>query len=108
MKRMDEWTGVTQEAMQQDLRAMFRGAIRASLEVFLEAELETLVGAQWYARAGGRRDQRNGTYVRHLLTSLGQIEVTVPRTRTAGTPGACAGPTTQINQAPRGSVPNFV
>ena len=37
MKRMDEWTGVTQEAMQQDLRAMFRGAIRASLEVFLEA-----------------------------------------------------------------------
>jgi transposase-like protein len=82
---MDEWTGVTQEDMQQDLRAMFRGAIRASLEVFLEAELETLVGAEWYARVGGRRDRRNGTYVRRLLTGLGQIEVTVPRARTAGT-----------------------
>ena len=74
MKRMDEWTGVTQDDMQQDLRAMFRGAIRASLEVFLEAELETLVGAEWYVRAGGRRDRRNGTYVRRLLTGLGQLE----------------------------------
>ena len=85
MRKMDEWTRVTQEDMQQDLRAMFRGAIRASLEVFLEAELETLVGAEWYARAGGRRDRRNGTYVRGLLTSLGQIAVTVPRARTAST-----------------------
>ena len=88
MKKVDEWPGVTQEDVQQDLQAMFRGAIRASLEVFLEAELEALVGAEWYARVGGRRDRRNGTYVRRLLTSLGGIEVTVPRARTAGTPRA--------------------
>ena len=64
---------VAQEDVQQDLRAMFRGAIRASLELFLEAELETLVGAEWYARVGGRRDRRNGAYTRRLLTSLGHI-----------------------------------
>jgi len=63
---------------------MFRGAIRASLEVFLAEELEALVGADWYARVDGRRDRRNGTYLRRLLTSLGEIEVTVPRTRGSG------------------------
>ncbi len=91
MKKVDGWTGVTQEDMQQDLRAMFRGAIRASLEVFLEAEIERLVGAEWYARVGGRRDRRNGTYVRRLLTSLGEIDVTVPRARTTGTPSEVVG-----------------
>ena len=75
---------VAQEDVQQDLQAMFRGAIRASLELFLEAELETLVGAEWYARVGGRRDRRNGAYTRWLLTSLGQIAVTVPRSRESG------------------------
>jgi transposase-like protein len=80
-----------QEGMQRDLRAMFRGAIRASLEVFLEAEREALVGAEWYERAGGRRDRRNGAYVRQLLTRLGQIAVAVPRTRENGSPRGVVG-----------------
>lgn len=63
---------------------MLRGAIRASLEVFLAEELEALVGADWYQRVDGRRDRRNGTHVRRLLTSLGAIDVTVPRTRASG------------------------
>jgi len=33
---------VAQEEVRQDLRTMFRGAIRASLEVFLAAELEAI------------------------------------------------------------------
>lgn len=82
---------VAQEAVRQDLRAMFRGAIRASLEMFLEAELEALVGAEWYARVGGRRDRRNGAYTRRLLTSLGQIEVAVPRSRDSGSPSEVVG-----------------
>jgi len=82
---------VAQEDVQQDLQAMFRGAIRASLELFLEAELETLVGAEWYARVGGRRDRRNGAYTRRLLTSLGQIAVTVPRSRESGSPSDVLG-----------------
>ncbi len=86
MRNVGDVTLVAQEDVQQDLRAMFRGAIRASLELFLEAELETLVGAEWYARVGGRRDRRNGAYTRRLLTSLGQIAVTVPRSRGSGSP----------------------
>ncbi len=40
MHDVGEGVPVAQEAVRQDLQAMFRGAIRASLELFLEAELE--------------------------------------------------------------------
>ena len=45
MKQVGELAVVAQEDVRQDLQAMFRGAIRASLEVFLEQELEELVGS---------------------------------------------------------------
>jgi transposase-like protein len=82
---------VTQEEVRQDLRALLRGAVRAGLEVFLVEELEGLVGAGWYERVGGRRDRRNGAYVRRLLTSLGAIEVAVPRTRASGSVSGVVG-----------------
>ena len=84
VKDVDDFVVVAQEEIQQDLQAMLRGAIRAGLEVVLAAELERVVGADWYARVTGRRDRRNGAYVRRLLTSLGAIELTVPRTRGSG------------------------
>ena len=79
-------TGVPQEVMGQDLLAMLRGAVRVGLEVCLEAELAAVVGADWYARVGGRRDHRNGHYRRQLLTSLGRVDLTVPRGRRGGRP----------------------
>ena len=91
MKDVGDVTVVAQEDVRQDLRAMFRGAIRASLELFLEAELEALVSAGWYARVAGRRDRRNGSYPRRLLTSLGQLEVAMPRTRASGSPSDVLG-----------------
>lgn len=91
MEHVRDLSAVTQEAVRADLRALLRGAVRASLEVFLQEELESLVGAEWYARVGGRRDRRNGSYVRQLLTSLGQIELTVPRTRAQGAATAVVG-----------------
>jgi len=82
---------VPQEVMAHDLQAMLRGAVRAGLEVCLEAELETLIGAEWYERIGGRRDYRNGHYRRELLTSLGRIELTMPRARRWGRPSRVVG-----------------
>jgi transposase-like protein len=67
---------------------MLRGAVRAGLELFLEQELEDLIGAEWYARVDGRRDYRNGRYGRQVLTSLGRVEVAVPRARSARAPRA--------------------
>jgi transposase-like protein len=84
VKDVGDFAMVAQEEIQQDLQAMLRGAIRAGLEVVLATELERVVGADWYARVTGRRDRRNGAYVRRLLTSLGAIELTVPRTRGSG------------------------
>lgn len=35
-------------------------------------------------------DRRNGNYTRHLLTTLGDIEICVPRTRRYSPVGCCA------------------
>ena len=50
-----------------------------------------MVGARRFERVGARKDHRNGTYLRRLLTSLGQIEVTVPRSRENGSPADVIG-----------------
>lgn len=52
----------------------------------LEEELKAMVGARRFERVGSRSDHRNGTYLRRMLTSLGQIEIAVPRSREQGSP----------------------
>lgn len=91
MRDVGDGALVAQEEIRQDLRALLRGAVRAGLEVFVAEELERVVGADWYERVGGRRDRRNGSYLRRLLTSLGEIELAVPRTRTSGSVSAVLG-----------------
>ena len=41
------------------------------------------LGLSWYEHAPDRPDYRNGSYLRHLLSELGDIEVLVPRGRKA-------------------------
>lgn len=73
--------------VQEDLRALFRGAIRFTLESFLEQELVEMIGAGRYQRVTQCRDARNGSYLRRLLTGLGHVELSVPRSRESGSPG---------------------
>jgi putative transposase len=75
-----------QEELGSDLGQLFRGAIRMTLEALLEQEVRELVGARRWARVASRKDKYNGSYLRHLVTSLGHIEVRVPRTRESGSP----------------------
>jgi transposase-like protein len=63
---------------------LFQGAIRLVIENALQEEVRELVGARRFERLSQRKDVRNGTYLRRLLTSMGQIEVAVPRTRESG------------------------
>ena len=86
MENGGRWAPVAQKAVQQDLRTMLRGAVRTGLELFLEQELGELIRAEWYARVDGRRDHRNRHYGRQVLTSLGRVEVAVPRARVAALP----------------------
>jgi len=76
------------EDVQEDLRDLFRGAIRFTLEAFLEEQLVEMIGADRYQRVTHRRDSRNGSYLRRLLTGLGHIDVKVPRSRESGSPAA--------------------
>ena len=76
----------TQPVIQSDLLALFRGAIGLVLEVLLEQQVREMVGARRYERLGNRKDHLNGTYMRRLLTSMGLVEIEVPRTRTQGSP----------------------
>ena len=86
MEKMVEVERATQEELSGDLRALFQGAIRITLEMVLEDELKAMVGARRFERVGSRTDHRNGTFLRRMLTSMGQIEVTVPRSRDGGSP----------------------
>ena len=78
---------VAQEGVvRRDLSELFRGAVRAALELVLEEEIQRIIGAARYARAKDRVDSRNGSYLRGLMTSLGHIEVEMPRSRKNGSP----------------------
>jgi putative transposase len=88
MDDVREVAAATQEELREDLRSLFRGAIRLSLEMVLHEEIRELVGARRFERISGRKDFRNGTYLRRLLTSMGMIDVAVPRTRSNGSAGA--------------------
>lgn len=91
MQEVVEMGRATQDELRGELSALFRGAIRLTLEMVLEEELKAMVGARRFERVGSRKDHRNGTYLRRLLTSLGQIDVTVPRSREQGSPADVIG-----------------
>jgi len=82
----DPLVGLTEQVKHVDLGTLFRGAVKAALELVLEEELREIVGAGRYARSATRVDSRNGSFMRGLLTSLGHIEVAVPRSRSSGSP----------------------
>jgi putative transposase len=76
----------TQEIFQADLRSVFQGTVRLVLEAVLEEVAREMIGARRWQRLGSRKDVRNGTYLRRLLTTMGPVEIAVPRTRESGSP----------------------
>jgi putative transposase len=66
----DEWTGE------------YREAARAAIGIVLKEKMEEEIAGHlaWVFRKG-IPDRRNGSYIRHVLTELGNLILTVPRTR---------------------------
>jgi putative transposase len=91
MSESAEFEVPTQEEFHCDLRALCLGAIRLTLEMLLDEEIRTLVGAGRWQRMVGRKDVRNGSYLRRLVTSLGLVELEVPRAREGGSAGDVLG-----------------
>jgi transposase-like protein len=60
----------------------YRQSGREALMEILEEQMDDAIGRHLAeAAVGGEADRRNGSYHRHLLTELGDIELSVPRTR---------------------------
>lgn len=70
---------------QADFQALLRDkmcwAVRLLLNTVLDAEVEAFMGAAPYARTPTRQDYRNGRYERGLVTGIGPVTLSVPRTR---------------------------
>ncbi len=87
MQDATDFEAPSQVDVRSDVLALFRGAIRMTLEAVLEEEIREMVGAARWARLG-RKDHRNGSYLRGLLTSMGHLDVAFPRSRSSGSAGA--------------------
>jgi transposase-like protein len=62
----------------------FRAEARQSLKELLETRMHNSIDAYLsQVRERGLVDRRNGAYSRHLLTEIGDLELQIPRTRTA-------------------------
>lgn len=61
-----------------DYRPFARQAVKAVLEERMASAIDRHLAAM---AARGAADRRNGSYSRHLLSELGDIELSVPRTR---------------------------
>ena len=68
-----EWEG--------DFKPMARQALKELLENRLDQEMANYLGVSRYEHAADPHDYRNGYYIRHLLTEMGDLEVLVPRSR---------------------------
>jgi putative transposase len=77
-----EVPSLSQTDFHELLQAKLRDAVHFVLATILEEEVEAFVGAKRYQRSEQRRDHRNGSYTRGLVTGVGQIQdLAVPRTR---------------------------
>jgi len=73
---------VSQSEFHRYMHEQMRSAIRVTLSSILEEELTAFIGAGRYEQKSERRDHRNGSYTRDLVTSVGKIEgLAVPRSR---------------------------
>src|SRR5512136_3508572 len=70
-----EWEG--------DYRAEARNRLKVLLEERMDEELERYLGRAKHERweQGDREDYRNGSYLRHLLTEIGDLILQIPRSR---------------------------
>jgi putative transposase len=68
-----EWEG--------DFKPRARRALKELLEKRLEEEMAEYLGLSRYEHGSDRHDYRNGHYVRHLLSEMGDLELLVPRSR---------------------------
>jgi transposase-like protein len=65
------------------LNDLVRRSVEETLNAMLDAEAQEMCNAQRYERTEARKDCRAGFYPRKLQTQAGEVELKVPKLRTA-------------------------
>lgn len=60
---------------------LFKEMLKESIQQYLEAEMDEVLGAGKWERNEGRRGYRSGYYTRSLVTRVGKIDLRVPQDR---------------------------
>ena len=74
---------IDEEGLKNDLKGVIRKTIEETLNTMLDEEAAELCHAEKHERTEGRQNYRSGHYQRKLLTSAGEVELSVPKLRLA-------------------------
>lgn len=72
------------ERFEEDFNDGCRYLVKKAFEVIMRVDLDAYLGAERYKRGERRRGHRNGYRTRSLLTSVGAVDLHVPRSRDGG------------------------
>ena len=61
---------------------VFRRLLQAGLQDLVDAEAAAVIGAQRYERTPERTNRRNGTRLKTVATTAGEVELAIPKLRT--------------------------
>lgn len=73
---------VDEKEVMEHLDGLVRKSVEDTLNTLLNEEADAICNAGRYQRSPDRQDTRAGTYKRKLLTTLGEVELKIPRLRT--------------------------
>ena len=73
---------VDEKEVMEHLDDLVRKSVEDTLNTLLNEEADAICNAARYQRSPDRQDTRAGTYKRKLLTTLGEVELKIPRLRT--------------------------
>lgn len=72
---------LTEAVLKSDMNSMMKSLAVLVFNKYMETERDDFIQAGQYERSGNRKDSRNGFYPRGYTLSIGQLELSVPRTR---------------------------
>lgn len=74
---------IDEEGLKNDLKGVIRKTIEETLNTMLDEEAAELCNAEKHERTDERKNYRSGHYQRKLLTTAGEVELSVPKLRLA-------------------------
>ena len=82
IKELNKVVSIDDKRIKNHLDGLVRDSVEETLNSLLDAEADTLCGAQRYERSADRVDTRAGSYERQLHTKAGEVTLKVPKLRT--------------------------